>query len=1186
MTQVRIPPAPGTHRHRVHEALSLRVPAGDDTATRWLSGVAAFRDRDGARALRLVGDDSQRVRGVAFVVAPLACDDREAAAALRVAWSVRGERRLLRRMRRAERLAAIDAFLEGLARDGHLLELVDDLPFGSEPCVRRFLPHALERPSHRFWDGLAVSHPAVLADLLEARWRAVEGEADPVTRQLTERHHRRLADRVPQPALRLVELLLERGIEPAQAIFTELLRKLPAETVEVAVRHAARVPAGVFAKRLSELEPSLLGRVVANAPHLLGEFGPRVRTLSDDRRRALSEAWRDASARFPACGTHLLRFLPDDELRAVAYERWSLAARDRDGVIAADALAALPIELAAKEARRHLFEVVALEIAPARRLSGIARYLPFADLERAVADQLGHPDGATRSLALTELLANAGVYPDDTTLPARALERVLARKFEQDPVRGAMFETLARWPRRVWKREHLPAVGAAVRDALDAADLSISTASAAQRLVARLFGVDGAWAADLLATTIKERGALYDPNFGAKLSDADVRIAAPHLLAIVEAWTTQERAYWLVAFANGLGPRLHLVPGLGELLAHARTQTPWEWIATQFTETLARHDPDRHAATLEAVVRQYRERRWFDATFALAELHGLVGHETARRRSRRRPTLPEPLSAWLADIARSLDQNRSPQALAALSRRDPRTFDRVTAEVLAADASVAAVAPVQRWIHRHRQDLLEPYLDGARIRGRFASGKTSWILPFADGFFRWTPDAVGRFARALEAIVLDPRRDTPAVFDALTRWPRMEYASMDRLLALARDERPAIREKAIRVLARCDAGQGVPTLLACLADERARFAIYGLRRALFGMVGDRALALLTDVPMKKVTVAKEVVRLTGELRAAGSFARLRELSSAPLHRDVRIALLRALWDHLDRPETWTLFEAAVTDPDWVVASRLADIPANRLTTALDASLSALLARLVARPEPEARIDLLRRAALLSLVDRQGVFLDACRARLRSPYDDETRAAVQAVLARSTEDDVPAFEAVLDGLREDPRALHVAAAALVAHDVRARRSHRHAAAALEKVALRDPRWSKLAVEASAARVLAGELVATLERLAEAGALDVDAAIAARDAVATLREEDLEATTAALGASRHAIVRRIAVWALERDAGPGRGWTPPRLALLDRLRSDAAAEVAGAAERVWPPREMCPSPERSSPPRPRS
>ncbi|MDP3213948.1 MAG: hypothetical protein Q8S73_07580, partial [Deltaproteobacteria bacterium] len=51
-----------------------------------------------------------------------------------------------------------------------------------------------------------------------------------------------------------------------------------------------------------------------------------------------------------------------------------------------------------------------------------------------------------------------------------------------------------------------------------------------------------------------------------------------------------------------------------------------------------------------------------------------------------------------------------------------------------------------------------------------------------------------------------------------------------------------------------------------------------------------------------------------------------------------------------------------------------------------------------------------------------------------------------------------------------------------------------------------------------------------------------------------------------------LRRAAVWALERDAGPKRGWTPERLEMLRALQADAAPEVAGAARAVFPPREM--------------
>jgi len=1166
----RFEPASGTHRHRVHAAIADGPPKGDDVAARWLAGVAAFGDRDGARVLTLLRDDSRRVRGIAICAAPLACDDAQATEALRIAWSVRGERRLLRRMARHHRTAAIDAFLDGLAAGGKLRDLVDDLPFGSEPAVRRYLAHALERPSARFWSGLALGHPRVLAEELLARWRAVPGEVDPVTRQLTTRHHQRIAQRVPDRGLELAELLLARGIEPATSIWTELLRRRPDATVELAIRFDARVPYGVFERRVDELAPALLARIIGHAPRLLGLYGPRVRTLSSDRQRAMAEAWLAASARFPDNGAHLLRYLPDGPDREVAYERWSLAARDAQGVIEPALIAALPIELAAREAARHVHDVVALATDPARRLTSIARYLPWAELELALRDHLGHPDGALRALALGELLANPGVHPDDATLPPRALEIVIARKFEQDPVRAVMFVALGAWPRAVWRAEHLPAVAQAVRDALDAADLSVATAAAAERLVVRLFGVDPAWAARWLATTIKERGALHDPNLGAKLSDADLRAAAPQLLVIAKTWSTLERVPWLIAFANGLGERLHLVAGLDQVIGTARDATPHEWSAQQLTLTLARFAPAHHAETLAAVLARFRKRKWHATIFELANRDGLAAHAVARTRDRRRPILARPLSDVLVQLASAADRRYAPTALAILRRRDPEAFDHVLPQATRADASIAILADAHTWIHRHRQDLLDGYLGDRVITGAWATGKTRWVLPFRTGFFRWSPAQVERFATSLEAIVGDRDRDTPTVFAALATWPAMEYAAMDRLCALASDDRPVVKERAIRVLARCDAGQGVPTLLACLDDDRARFAIYGLRRALFGMIPERALALVAAVAMRKVTVAKEVVRLTGELRAEGAFARLLELAGSKLHRDVRLALLRALWDHLDREETWGVYEGAITDPDWVVASRLADVPADRLTVKLDARLAELLGRLIARPEPEARIGLLQRAPYLALADRDRTLLAAIRDRLRSPYDDEVTAAVGAILARSTEADIPALGAAFEALRADPRSLHVAGAALCAHDIRARASWRLAAAALEAAASRDPRWSELAVRASAARAIGADLVATLDRVP----LDLDASLAARDAIIRLDDDELEATVDALIASKHASVRRVAVAALAHDARSGRGWTAPRLAQLARLRADPSPDVAGAAARVWPPREQDP------------
>src|SRR5262249_47394525 len=136
-----------------------------------------------------------------------------------------------------------------------------------------------------------------------------------------------------------------------------------------------------------------------------------------------------------------------------------------------------------------------------------------------------------------------------------------------------------------------------------------------------------------------------------------------------------------------------------------------------------------------------------------------------------------------------------------------------------------------------------------------------------------------------------------------------------RLIALATKARPAVREAALRALARLDAGQGVPTLLEALDDERARTAIYALRPALLALTPEPALERLNAVPLRKVTVAKEVVRLLGELPSEEAFRRLQELDGRKLHRDVRLALLRALWGHLERADAWESLERAALAPD-------------------------------------------------------------------------------------------------------------------------------------------------------------------------------------------------------------------------------------------------------------------------------
>ena len=113
-----------------------------------------------------------------------------------------------------------------------------------------------------------------------------------------------------------------------------------------------------------------------------------------------------------------------------------------------------------------------------------------------------------------------------------------------------------------------------------------------------------------------------------------------------------------------------------------------------------------------------------------------------------------------------------------------------------------------------------------------------------------------------------------------------------------------------------------------------------------------------------------------------------------------------------------------------------------------------------------------------------------------------------------------------------------------------------------------------MQATLARARAGDVVEVVNALADQGWLDHDALSAAIAGLATLRDQDLPATVAALCASAAPRARRVAVAALAHDARPGRGWSQVRLAQLAALRADPDPEVAGAAARLWPPREQDP------------
>jgi hypothetical protein len=328
------------------------------------------------------------------------------------------------------------------------------------------------------------------------------------------------------------------------------------------------------------------------------------------------------------------------------------------------------------------------------------------------------------------------------------------------------------------------------------------------------------------------------------------------------------------------------------------------------------------------------------------------------------------------------------------------------------------------------------------------------------------------------------------------------------------------------------------------------------------------LAELRAVPTTKVTVAKEVVRLLGELGGPEAFDELLALDRPGTHRDVRIALLRALWDHLDSPRTWEVFERAVNDPDWIVASKLTDIPLGRLSDEAETRVVKLLSNLLARPEPEARLHLLNRAAQLPLRDRDRALFQRLLAHVGVDATDEAATALSAALQRMLPAEVGEVSRRLTQLVRRRKLI----AALLPHVARRlgtyqQAHHEQVARALLEALRTDPATIPLYLTLGTRLWDWRQLVAALVELASRDLLYHDAMDAAFAAArACIHWDHLDE---ALQKQADPRLRRVGLVALVNSAGLEKGWTKDRRERLDLYREDPSPGVSGPASFVFPP-----------------
>ncbi|MFO0865013.1 MAG: hypothetical protein U0744_10240 [Gemmataceae bacterium] len=509
-------------------------------------------------------------------------------------------------------------------------------------------------------------------------------------------------------------------------------------------------------------------------------------------------------------------------------------------------------------------------------------------------------------------------------------------------------------------------------------------------------------------------------------------------------------------------------------------------------------------------------------------------------------------------------------ALQILVRFYPERRAELIPKLLEKDASWITASPVWAYLHRRRQDLLTEFLPARAYRGRFSTGGALFVLPIQGGFHRWTGTQHALFAKTLErAITLDRKRATPHNLATIRQIARLPCDVTPILISLYGEKRAALAEAAIRATSRLDVPRtGLEELLRLMHDDRGRVAIYTLRRILSLLGDDEAGKHLMSLPMTKVTIAKEVLRLLGELPTKSALPALKDYDRQPLHRDVRIALLRALWGHLEEESAWTIIFQSIEHPDPALVSGVVRIPDDRLSDRSRGRLLELLVRLLDHPEPMVRRQTLARCADVPVRDSKRLLLKAILPHLISEIREERECAAYAAFVHCREEEAKVFASFVQDHASNRRFL----VSLFTGFQHSRQLPKVRLLGVVREILRaldsDPLTQTICVRAAGNVMPIAEFAKWLTPQGQRLTADALMAVVQMAENASDSTEDLVEAEKLLADQKVDTLRRVALALLQAIAKRPPGWDEARKAALSKYQADRSELVASAAQFVFP------------------
>lgn len=565
------------------------------------------------------------------------------------------------------------------------------------------------------------------------------------------------------------------------------------------------------------------------------------------------------------------------------------------------------------------------------------------------------------------------------------------------------------------------------------------------------------------------------------------------------------------------------------------------------------------------------------------------------------------------------------EILSTLIAYRPARAAQLLPELLQGNRTWITYPAVLSYLVTQRQDLLTPFLTYQKYSNLLNEDqqKSNWRTwrsprPLTRGYARWTARQQASFARTLLKVIQDSTNDHETIMRAITRLAALPAVPTRHLIALTSDQRPVVRDTALILLRTLDdTALALPTLQEALQDERAVRAAYALRPFLLAASPQQALAILRTVPLTRVTTAKEVMRLLGELPEEEAFQELLTLEQHPLHRDVRATLLRALGRHLGRDEAWEILVRETRSEDNILALSTAGLSLSPplaqahharkrfLRTRRESSglqrffwfaewntitmthlsgehlahqaqqrLMQLFALLLARPELDVRAAVLRGCTRLPAADEDHTLLTRLLESMDTDNEEICEAAADAIFGTCMASDALVIEQAVRRLLPNRGALleftSVLHKAFAVNRQQLLPVIRGMIAALSA----DPLTIGLRVRLTIASLPWDEVASLLAEAAAAGTLHADALTQACSALEqTIGRygragrtdiQEMSRLEEQLAASNDEHLRRIALAALVTQAEAAQSWSAEQRARLQVYRADPSALVASAAQ----------------------